>query len=211
MIGQVDESTENESTCSHGHRMQSSARKPFNRWRPLVSLKSASRVQISHHLPPRIATPPTDPFFGNSFMGGAGAGGGGFGNMTMSSSSSSSGGGMFGGGGSGYSTSTSSETRIGPDGVRRTVSRTERTVMNADGTRDTQARFFFSFPLSFAGSFLVLVYPDNVPSTLSSALRTVHRSSSNPAYICKVPGLCVCLYLRSTRIVDTCVNFQMLV
>lgn len=42
------------------------------------------------------------------------------------------------GGGGSMSSRTQRSTRVGPDGVRRTMTRTERTVVNPDGSTDTQ-------------------------------------------------------------------------
>ena len=65
-----------------------------------------------------------DDFFSSGFGGTGGVGG-------MNGFGATSG---------GFSSFSSSSMTIGPDGVPRTVSRTERTVVNPDGTRETKAR-----------------------------------------------------------------------
>lgn len=64
-----------------------------------------------------------DGFMSSGFGGGSGFGEGGFGGM---------------GGGGGFSSFSS--TTVGPDGVPQTFSRTERVVINPDGTRESKAR-----------------------------------------------------------------------
>ncbi|CAM9769089.1 unnamed protein product [Ascophyllum nodosum] len=78
-----------------------------------------------------------DDFFSSGFGGTGGVGG-------MNGFGATSG---------GFSSFSSSSMTIGPDGVPRTVSRTERTVVNPDGTRETKVEEFLDgVPIPAGGS-----------------------------------------------------------